>query len=1098
MTPQNTSVADVASRRPSPRIEVFGKFRITRGGEVVSTINTNRLKSLLSYLILHGDTLQPREHLAFLLWPDSDEGQARTNLRQLLHHLRRALPHECGLLEGDTQSVYFRRNPDCALDVAEFDAAVAAAEKAAQSANFTSERLSLEQAARLYDDDLLPGLYDDWLQQKREHYHQMAGKILSRLATLLEQNRDLSAAIRYAERLVALDQLREANHQLLIRLHGANHDRASALRAYHQCMRILRREVGVEPSEPTRELYELALKSDLATNALAEAPSVASDIRSPMIGRKKEWLRLMECWQVASGGGIHLVVIPGEPGIGKSRLAEELYTACTQRHSAVARARCYAAQGRLAYAPVAEWLRSEPLRAACAELPHSQVAELARVLPEILAEDSSIARPQPLTESWERRHFYDALNAAISRTRKPLLLLIDDLQWCDHDTFEWLHSLFRVAQEGGILVLGTVRTEETGRDHPFTGLWSELRQSGQVEEIVLSSLDAEETAALGCQIASRQLNDAELANLYRSTQGNPLFIVESIRAGLAETSAGVAPPRVHAVIVARLAQLTPSAYELAGFASAVGRAFSFDLLAKATDWDEDSLSRALDELWQRRIVEGKGAGEYDFTHDRLREVTYAEVTPVRQRFLHRRIARAIEELHSEQLESVFGQLAAHYAEAGMAEEAIRNYQQSALVAHQRYADREAAAELRRAIALSSELPATTRRKEQELDLVEALGRTLLTTAGYPAPEVGETTARALALFRELKASHHGLAVLSAALVFHQVRGNFETARQLGEELLQLTTADYRATASMAGHFNIAVVDFHTGRFEIANSHIKSALAEYPKCKPADLALFAIPEIAVFCRSYETHVLWHLGFPDLALSRSLETIDGGSDAHPFGLAIALSYAAMLHVFREESDKALSLALRAIEVCARYEFAYYLSISEIVAAWARVAQGDPEAGLSELRNGLAAFKGSGGELRLPFYYALLADACARAGRTGEAMANISTGLAFQNKNSELWAAPYLHLLHGDLLLRDGKRDQSRSSYQRALESAQQLGSRILALRSAVRVCRMGPGDSMMQSLERVYGEFTEGFNTADLREARGFLSGNWEIHEAQVGK
>jgi DNA-binding SARP family transcriptional activator len=236
VTPEKTSVLGEASRQRASRIELFGKFRITREGEVVSTINTNRLKSLLSYLILHGDTLQPREHLAFLLWPDSDEGQARTNLRQLLHHLRRALPHECGLLEGDNQSVYFRRNPDCALDVSEFDAAVAAAETAAQSANIASERVALEHAGKLYEDDLLPGLYDEWLQQKREHYHQAAAKIFNRLAVLLEQSRDLPAAIRYAERLVSLDPLREAHHQLLIRLHGVNRDRASALRAYHQCM----------------------------------------------------------------------------------------------------------------------------------------------------------------------------------------------------------------------------------------------------------------------------------------------------------------------------------------------------------------------------------------------------------------------------------------------------------------------------------------------------------------------------------------------------------------------------------------------------------------------------------------------------------------------------------------------------------------------------------------------------------------------------------------------------------------------------------------------------------------------------------------------
>ena len=720
-----------AAEAASWRIELFGKFRITRGDEPVTTVNTNRLKSLLAFLILNGDAPQSREHAAFLLWPDSEEAQARTNLRQLIHHLRRALPDECGFLAAETQSVQWRQGASCTVDVMEFDAALAAAEEAGPA-----ERMTLETAARLYQDDLLPGLYDEWLRPKREQYRQKAMGLFERLASVCERERDFPAAIRYAERLVALDPLREAHHQSVIRLHAAHGDRASALRAYHQCMRTLRRELGVEPSEATRELFQHALKDDTST-VTAPAPPRLADAPAPLIGRKQEWDRLVARWNQRTDGA-RLTVIPGEPGIGKSRLAEELYSRRERAGGSVARARCYAAQGRLAYAPVAEWLRSAPLRAACAQLPQSQLAELARVLPEILAEHPDMPRPRPLTESWERRHFYDALNAAFARAGKPLLLLIDDLQWCDPDTFEWLHSLFRAELPGGAMVLATVRPEETGRDHPFTRLLSDLLQSGQAEEIALAPLSAEETAALGNQIARRTLSDSELAHLYRATQGNPLFVVESVRAGLGDTAEGDAvPPRVHAVIVARLAQLTPAAYELAGFAGAVGRAFSFELLSKATDWDEDSVTRALDELWQRRIVENKNAGEYDFTHDRLREVAYAELSPVRRRFLHHRVARALEELHAAEPDAVAAQLAAHYAAADMPEEAIEHYRRAAEVARQRYAEAEAATELRRAIALCRELPASARRNEQELDLLVSLERALFTTVGYAAAEVGE-------------------------------------------------------------------------------------------------------------------------------------------------------------------------------------------------------------------------------------------------------------------------------------------------------------------------------------------------------------------------
>jgi DNA-binding SARP family transcriptional activator/tetratricopeptide (TPR) repeat protein len=1091
-------VASTSSSRATFRIELLGRFRITRGGEPVTTVNTNRLKSLLTYLVLHDDAPQPREHLAFLLWPDSGEAQARTNLRQLLHHLRRSLPDECGFLSADNQTVQWRRAATCSVDVVEFDTAVAAGESEAQAGNRDGELRALQEAALLYQDDLLPGVYDDWLEQKREHYRQQAAKVFERLAGLLEERRDFAAGIRIAERLVAQDSLREAHHQLLIRLHAANGDRAGALRAYHQCMRVLRRELGVEPGAATRELFEHALKSDLAAAPVAELPCAGQDAHSHLIGRNREWRRLVEYWEVARAGGAHLAVIPGEPGIGKTRLADELYRWCRQHGAGVARARCYAAQGRLAYAPVAEWLRSEPLREARTHLPPSQVVELARVLPEILAENPGLQKPTPLTESWERRHFYDALNAAVAKARKPLLLAIDDLQWCDQDSFEWLHALFRTDLEGGVLVVATVRAEETDRNHPFTRLWSELRQSGQVAEIALAPLNAEQTAALGCQTAGRQLSEAEVAQLYRATQGNPLFVVESVRVGLGESSGGItAPPRVHAVIVARLAQLSPAAYDLAGLAGAIGRAFSFDLLAKATDWDEASVAQALEELWQRRIVEGKG-GEYDFTHDRIREVAYAELSPVRRRFVHRRVARALEELHAGDLESVYSEMAAHCAAGDLAEEAIRYYREAASVAHQRYADGAAAAELRRAVELCRELPATAQRRMEELELLVALERTLLTTAGYADDEVGETSARAVALFRELGASAYGVTVLSGAWSFHEVRAEFEMARQLGEETLRLAAGDRQAVSRMSGEFVLGTVGFHTGRFEEAREHTERAVAEQAKCTPEELSQFAVPEIGIFCRAYLSHVLWHLGYTEQALATSEAAIAAAGEAHPFGAAIALSYAAMLHVFSGESREGLALAERASAVCRRYEFAYYLAMAEIAAGWLSVQDGDPDGGSARLRKGLDAFRATSARLRLPFYHALLAEAYMRAGRPGQALASVSSGLAFQSSNGELWAAPYLHTIQGDILLEDSNREQARSSYERALQAARQSGARVLALRSAVRIARMGgDGEPIRKTLRELCAALTEGFESPDVREARGVLDGNSGTVTAEHG-
>jgi len=327
------------------RIELFGNLQLTCGQQPVTEINTNRLQSLLAFLVLHGEGPQPRERLAFLLWPESTEGQARTNLRQLLHHLRRALPAECCFLVADNHTVQWRHDPSCSVDVVEFDTAILEAASARKRSDTKRELQCLEQAARLYQEDLLRGLYDEWLQPKRDQYRQQMEHVLYRLVTLHEEAREYGEAIRYAERLVAHDSIREAHHQRLIQLHAVNGDRASALRAYHQCMRILRRELGVEPSRETRDLFDSILKSTPLQRPSVESasPPRAMPSEGPMLGRKAEWEQLLDCWREAGRGQIQMTTLLGEPGIGKSRLAEELYEWCSRRQEQAARARCYAA-----------------------------------------------------------------------------------------------------------------------------------------------------------------------------------------------------------------------------------------------------------------------------------------------------------------------------------------------------------------------------------------------------------------------------------------------------------------------------------------------------------------------------------------------------------------------------------------------------------------------------------------------------------------------------------------------------------------------------------------------------------------------------------
>jgi DNA-binding SARP family transcriptional activator/predicted ATPase len=1032
------------------RIELLGRLRFTFGEQLLTSVNTNRMRSLLAFLVLHGDAPHSREHLAFLLWPESGESQARTNLRQLLHHLRRALPVECSLLVTENQTVRWRADSSCAIDVVEFEAAAAQAAEAERKGDFGTARKAFEEAARLYQDDLLPDLYDDWLQGRRGQLREQFGGVLSRLTALLEIAGDYPAGIHHATRLVALDPLRETHYQTLMRLHVRNNDRSSALRVYHQCMRTLQRELGVSPGKTTQDLFVQTLKSEEVTAAPAELPPSAATKPLPIVGRKTEWERLLGCWQRVTQGEAHCALILGEPGIGKSRLAEELFDWCLRYpNRAAARARCYFAQGHLAYGPVAEWLRAEPMRFARVQLPKPQLAELARVLPEILVENPEIAAPQPLTESWQRLHFYEALNSAFRKAAKPLLLLIDDLQWCDPDSFEWLHFLFRSGAADRILVLGTVRPEETGRDHPLASLMRELRQSGQLSEISISPLSLEETAELAVQTATRKCDPAFLSGLYQATKGNPLFVVESVRASLEDqASKGSAPPRVQAVIAGRLSQLSPPAYELAELAATIGRPFSLDLLAKATDWDEDSLSRALEELWQRRIIDGQGAGAYDYTHDLLREVAYTDLSPIRRRALHRRVARALEELHGNDLEGVSGWLAAHYDAAGMAEQAIRHYAAAASVAKQRFADAEAAELMRRALRLCREFPENAKRDQEELELLVTLGPSLVTTQGYSTPEVGETYERGLLLAKRSGDRKHLFSLLSGAWVFHIVRGELEESRRLAQDCVS-NASEGVSVLEMAVHFPLGVSLFHLGQLAASLEQIEQAVPSDEGPSHPALALFAGPDVGVFCRAYLSHLFCQLGHARQAVAMSDESIAlARRVAHPFSIAIALDYAAMLNVFRQEGKFARECAREAAAICRKHGFAYYLAVAEILEGWAIGIEGDPAAGLVQLRRGLDDLKATGAELRLPFYYGLLAEVCSLAGQVGEALANVASGFAFLSKNGEAWSAPELHRIHGDVLRRSGDASQSQGSYRKAMDAAGLTGARLFELRAVAR--------------------------------------------------
>jgi DNA-binding SARP family transcriptional activator len=333
-------------------IQLFGNFQLLYQDKPVAALGQRRLQSLLAYLVLHREAPQARRSLAFLFWPDSREAQAHANLRQLLHRLQRTLPTAGDFLQIDVKTVQWRPEAPFSLDVAQFERQLALAEGAGRQGSTAVVCAALKTAVAHYGGDLLPDCYDEWVLPARERWRQAYIQALAQLIGLLETQRDYATAIAYAQRLLRADPLHETTYGRLMRLHALAGDRASALSVYHTCATTLQRELGVEPNAHTRTLYEQLLHLE-ASPALPPAHDRQPGTRSTpsggqLIGRQAEWQTLLAAWRRTAHGRAHLLVVAGEAGIGKTRLAEELAIWASRQGIRTAHARAYAAEGDLA------------------------------------------------------------------------------------------------------------------------------------------------------------------------------------------------------------------------------------------------------------------------------------------------------------------------------------------------------------------------------------------------------------------------------------------------------------------------------------------------------------------------------------------------------------------------------------------------------------------------------------------------------------------------------------------------------------------------------------------------------------------------------
>ncbi|HSD29415.1 MAG TPA: AAA family ATPase, partial [Vicinamibacteria bacterium] len=705
-----------------------------------------------------------------------------------------------------------------------------------------------------------------------------------------------------------------------------------------------------------------------------------------LVGRQPEWARLREAWERADLGPAGFALVTGDAGIGKSRLAEELLTWAQRQGAATARTRCYAAEGRLSLAPVSEWLHSDGLSPHLARLEDVWRVEVARLLPELLVARPDLTRPPPMTEFGDRLRFFGGLARAALLAPPPRLLLIDDLQWCDRETLEWLHFLFRFDPEARLLVLGTARSEELAADHPLPALLRQLRSAAQLAEIALVPLDAAETAELAAQVGNRACDTDAAIRLYRETEGNPLFIVETVRAesggeapaGVPEQGIPGLPPRTHAVIAGRLSQLSDEAREAAAAAAVIGRAFDLSVLVPVVG-DEAVVVRALDELWRKRIIREQGPNGYDFTHDKLRDVAYGATSAPQRRLLHRRVAEALLAAHEKDLSPVAAQIAAHYESAGLFEQAIPHYSRAAVVAQGVYAHDEAIALVGRGLSLLSQLPASARRDGWELEHQLVLIPSYRVTTGLRS--WASLLDRALALCDRVGTGAQRAQILYGMHQRYTVEGRLEKSALITDEMVRLFRETQGSEPPRSALAMMAGVRLQMGRFQEASDDIDGLVREADPRQPQPLQEWQGLNYEVIARAWQSHALWCLGRPDTAFERASHALRLARQlGKPFSQALAATYLALLQQLRADPATFRRQAKEALELATEFEATgYFRAWAAILVTYAETLGSPQAAGLTLLRSAIESFKETGARLRLPYYLALLADAHLRADET-----------------------------------------------------------------------------------------------------------------------
>ena len=882
-------------------------------------------------------------------------------------------------------------------------------------------------------------------------------------------------------------------------------------------------------SQPV-ELFQVLGVGDACSPVEAAAPAGLT----PLIGRDHEVSLLKDRWEQAQEGMGQVVLIIGEPGLGKSRLVYTIkchvQSQADQYRTGLASSPTSSLEGQ--ESPVVEW-RCSPHFQNTSLHPvveffermlgfvrgHTPAARFDRLVshlgryelarPDFVPLFASLLSlplgaqylPLGLSPVREREDTFLALMEWLRAysSRRPVLLIVEDLHWMDASTLEFLRRFVAEGLHDRVLTLLTFRPE-------FQTPWAAVAHQ---TSLALNRLTKRQAGDLMRRKTGDDVSDAWVQQIFDRTGGVPLFVEEFTKLmqesgalAKSEASAGSKallgreiPATLQDLVMARLERMDCER-EVAQLAATLGREFSYELLAAVTTMDEPTLQAALLKLVQAEILYPKGRPPqcvYVFKHALLEDALYNGLLKSQRQQFHRRTAEALEMQFPSRVKMQPELLARHMTEAGLAEKAIGYWLQAGLQSRERSADIEAIGHLTKGLALFDTLEGSRTQDAQGLRLLMALGAAYQSVRGWATDEAAIAFRRARELCQRIGQPSELFPILWGIWGWHLLRGELGLCLELAAEALQFATAQGDPGMRMEALFMPGLTMLYRGDFSGARDHLRQALALGDG--PEQHRIWAVhtgQNSAVTQRCYLFLALWHLGYPDQALRLSEETVALAREiGHPFSLDYSLHHCCWLYLQSRLPTRLKAVAEEETAIAAEQGFALWNASGMFFQGAGMFLLGELDRAMPMLQKGFNAWQVTGAKLTLSYQLSTLVEAYTRQGRLADAHRALDECFALIEETGERCQEAELQRLKGELLLVDAG-DQSglaEACFHQAIETARRQQSRAWELRATMSLARLwqreGRREEARLALAAIYGTYTEGFTTPDLADAAALL-------------